>query len=161
MYYSIAHGVRSSGLKHISIRRNRISPLGSVALAIMIRDYPVSTDHLETSSVYSPTSTSTSLPTASSPSQPIESGNSITARQTSGLLINLPAEGSVINAKTAEELSAAAIAAEKEREAWKNSEARNKLMKQIDELPRTGSLLTLDVKGNDIRVSYSHMLPII
>lgn len=45
-----------------------------------------------------------------------------------------------------------AAAAEREREAWRNSEARNKLRKQIEELPRTGSLLTLDVKGNDIRV---------
>ena len=36
----IAQGVRSSDLKNISLRRNRIGPLGAVALAIMIRDYP-------------------------------------------------------------------------------------------------------------------------
>ena len=35
-----AQGVRSSDLKNISLRRNRIGPLGAVALAIMIRDYP-------------------------------------------------------------------------------------------------------------------------
>lgn len=31
------------------------------------------------------------------------------------------------------------------------------LRKQIDELPRTGSLLTLDVKANDIRVSATYI----
>ncbi|WWC61497.1 uncharacterized protein I303_104081 [Kwoniella dejecticola CBS 10117] len=36
----VAQGVRSSDLKNISLRRNRIGPLGAVALALMIRDYP-------------------------------------------------------------------------------------------------------------------------
>ncbi|WVF72536.1 hypothetical protein IAT40_007353 [Kwoniella sp. CBS 6097] len=37
---TLAQGVRSSDLKNISLRRNRIGPLGAVALALMIRDYP-------------------------------------------------------------------------------------------------------------------------
>lgn len=45
-------------------------------------------------------------------------------------------------------------AAQAERESWKNSEARTKLKKQISELPRTGNLLTLDVKDNEIRVRF-------
>ncbi|WWC69798.1 uncharacterized protein I206_103741 [Kwoniella pini CBS 10737] len=40
---TLAQGVRSSDLKNISLRRNRIGPLGAVALALMIRDYPDST----------------------------------------------------------------------------------------------------------------------
>ncbi|CAD6576198.1 MAG: hypothetical protein TREMPRED_001605, partial [Tremellales sp. Tagirdzhanova-0007] len=37
---TLAQGVRSSDVKNISLRRNRIGPLGAVALALMIRDYP-------------------------------------------------------------------------------------------------------------------------
>ncbi len=37
---SKGQGGRASDLKNISLRRNRIGPLGAVALALMIRDYP-------------------------------------------------------------------------------------------------------------------------
>ncbi|ORY32099.1 hypothetical protein BCR39DRAFT_524149 [Naematelia encephala] len=37
---SLAQGIRSSDIRNISLRRNRIGPLGAVALALMIRDYP-------------------------------------------------------------------------------------------------------------------------
>lgn len=146
----------------------------------MIRDYPISTDHID-----SPTSTTSSPPLPSIPlSQQFELNNSTppsTAASTAAtkqilqapyvkksnlnssspgssspaLLINLPNESSSISTHV-EELPSqtlAIAAALAEREAWQNSEIRNKLKKQIDELPRTGSLLTLDVKGNDIRVS--------
>lgn len=63
----------------------------------------------------------------------------------------LAADPSTLGARPAEQDRAALVQAE--RDAWKNSNARNKLKKQIDELPRTGSLLTLDVKGNDIKAS--------
>ncbi|GMK55777.1 hypothetical protein CspeluHIS016_0208330 [Cutaneotrichosporon spelunceum] len=37
---ALASGIRSSELRHISLRNNRIGPLGAVSLAVMIRDYP-------------------------------------------------------------------------------------------------------------------------
>lgn len=40
---ALAHGVRTSDLKHISLRNNRIGQLGAVSLAVMIRDYPETT----------------------------------------------------------------------------------------------------------------------
>lgn len=42
-------------------------------------------------------------------------------------------------------------------EMWRMSEARTRLRKQIDALPRFGALLTLDVKGNDLRVSCARL----
>ncbi|ODN85879.1 hypothetical protein L198_07444 [Cryptococcus wingfieldii CBS 7118] len=36
----LAQGIRTSRLHHISLRSNRISPQGAVAVALMIRDYP-------------------------------------------------------------------------------------------------------------------------
>jgi protein phosphatase 1 regulatory subunit 37 len=41
-----------------------------------------------------------------------------------------------------------------EKEAWSLSQARLKLQRQVEELPRVGALLTLDVKGNDLRVRF-------
>lgn len=36
---ALAHGIRCSALKHVSLRKNRIGVTGAVALAVMIRDY--------------------------------------------------------------------------------------------------------------------------
>lgn len=36
----LAHGVRTSDLRHLSLRRNRIGQMGAVALAGMLKDYP-------------------------------------------------------------------------------------------------------------------------
>lgn len=38
----IAHAVRQSDIKHISLRKNRINHMGAVALALLIRDYELS-----------------------------------------------------------------------------------------------------------------------
>ncbi|KAK0548687.1 hypothetical protein OC845_003476 [Tilletia horrida] len=37
---TLAQGVRASDLRHLSLRRNKISNAGAAALAIMLRDYP-------------------------------------------------------------------------------------------------------------------------
>ncbi|WVW83494.1 hypothetical protein I302_105515 [Kwoniella bestiolae CBS 10118] len=71
---TLAQGVRNSDLKNISLRRNRIGPLGAVALALMIRDYP---DSALTMSSLSPGLSSSSatqspllLPADATPSTP-------------------------------------------------------------------------------------------
>lgn len=134
-----AHGVRSSALKHISLRRNKITALNSVSLAIMIRDYPVASDHhIEV----------TATPNAASLVSEFTS-DAEASPSSSSTLLPTPSSSAYI---ASDSISRAALF-HAEREAWKNSDAHTKLKRQIDELPRTGSLLTLDVKGNDIRVS--------
>lgn len=162
-----AHGVRASTLKHISIRRNRITATGAVALAIMIRDYPLVTDPSLPEATLTP---STSI--QAQLNGHFEPGNSVTAREALQApyvrkpiiaVSDLPSSPRKENGDSLDETKgkegeveserSIALAAQAERESWKNSEARTKLKKQISELPRTGNLLTLDVKDNEIRVS--------
>lgn len=71
----LARTVRTSSLRNISLRHNRINATGAIALALMIRDYPdvvpaglVSpTPSTTSSSSSSPTSSFTNLPAALSP----------------------------------------------------------------------------------------------
>lgn len=103
--------------------------MGAVSLAIMIRDYPIisdSTTSIETPAIVQDVTTSS-----------IEESKEVAIE---------PREDEVDVDKSI------ALAAGRERQLFLNSEVRNKLRKQIDELPRTGSLLTLDVKDNDIKV---------
>lgn len=103
---------------------------------MMIRDYPVASD--STHLIESTTTTIESSPEVSSS------------------LFNTGSSQGVRSSSIEE--SAVAIGIANEREAWMRSEARNKLKKQIDDLPRSGSLLTLDVKGNDLKVSERELL---
>lgn len=124
----------------------------------MIRDYPLATDQ-PSSSVESILSPSLSHQAS------FEAGNTVTARQAlqapyvrksasrEGSPVPSAARSTAsIHTKGEDSTAVGAAAALAEREAWQKSEVRNKLKKQIEELPRCGSLLTLDVKGNDIRV---------
>lgn len=126
---ALAHGVRASALKHISLRRNKINAMGAVALAVMIKDYAVAPDGA-----------------GARESPRAEEGNPFGAGAV-GAGVGAVNGGGLEGGEEAR----ARVAAE--REQWQNSEVRAKLRRQIEELPRTGSLLTLDVKGNEIRVS--------
>ncbi|KAI0360641.1 RNI-like protein [Trametes cingulata] len=78
---ALAHSVRVSSLRNISLRYNRISTTGAVAIALMIKDYPdrFPSTNSETGSVPSSPVTSTASlastlsppATPSSPSQPL------------------------------------------------------------------------------------------
>jgi protein phosphatase 1 regulatory subunit 37 len=151
-----AHGVRVSKLQHISLRRNRISALGAVALAILIRDYHLPSDITP--------SAGSELPEQPLPALPrFEPGNSVTARQNSYPLRsssprpfinethhNLPDEDEMDD-----EDNEAPFGQERKSLLPSSNEARAKLIRQIDALPRVGSLLTLDAKSNDIKVDFS------
>jgi protein phosphatase 1 regulatory subunit 37 len=151
----IAHGVRVSKLQHISLRRNRISALGAVALAILIRDYHLPSDA-------SP-SASSELPDQPLPATPrFEPGNSVTARQNSyPLHSSTPSRLSVDepqnhHAQYEDEIdneeNEAPFGQERKSLLPSSTDARARLIRQIDALPRVGSLLTLDAKSNDIKV---------
>ncbi|GAA6044301.1 hypothetical protein JCM8097_006756 [Rhodosporidiobolus ruineniae] len=183
----LAQGIRTSQLKHISLRRNRINAQGAVHLAVMIRDYPLSSS---TSSTSDPTTTTPSLsapwslpvlngfqphshPALESPAMSIngapgsyfervDGANSVTAHQRP-----LPAPPSSSNARSSTDTDEGGVerpsnpAAQAEREAWRLSEARLRLRKQVDELPRVGALLTLDVKGNDLRNGVAYIAQVL
>lgn len=74
---AIGRTVRTSSLKNISLRHNRISATGGVALALMIRDYPdaVPTPMSPTpsSATGTPSSSATSSPTSSLTNLPVSS----------------------------------------------------------------------------------------
>ncbi|KAK4057235.1 hypothetical protein OIO90_001730 [Microbotryomycetes sp. JL221] len=166
---ALAHGVRASKLKHISLRRNRMNTQAAVSLSIMIRDYPLASDP---ASVFADSSAPLSpVPDRNGTSTermlyPSASGNSVTARHA----LSSPFARRTASPTPDSSTVSSPIASpppppvplkdtdryregqdDKERELWHQSEARLRLRRQIDELPRTGSLLTLDVKGNDIR----------
>ncbi|GAA5917738.1 hypothetical protein JCM5296_000954, partial [Sporobolomyces johnsonii] len=165
----LAQGVRVSALKHISLRRNRINAASAVSLAVMIRDFPLSTDSPASppmpssssshssassspfSSMYLPHHTSVDPVAASAFS--FEAGNSVTARQgfQSRRLPPPPEDDDAASSVEGHVDKPSNPVAQAERDAWRADEMRMRLKRQIDELPRVGALLTLDVKGNDIR----------
>ncbi|BGP40717.1 hypothetical protein JCM10449v2_004679 [Rhodotorula kratochvilovae] len=157
----LAAGIRVSEVKHISLRKNRINAAGAVPLAVLIRDYPLSSDPSSTftSSSTSPLAASALFTPSDSPaSSPFafEPTNSVSARQHRPL----PPAPATSAGVTAEE-DAEAPSALAEREAWRLSEARTRLRKQLDGLPRIGALLTLDVKGNDIRTGVTYIAQVL
>ncbi|BGP00107.1 Phosducin domain-containing protein [Rhodotorula toruloides] len=169
----IANGIRSSQIKHVSLRRNRINAAGGVALAAIIRDYPVSSDP---SSAFSPSPASAtpfsaslfghsngSNDSLSTASPAFEAGNSVTARPQ-----HRDSDGGRHRPSSSTTLLSAELqdgqerpAAMTEREVFRLSEARARLRKQIDGLPRIGALLTLDVKGNDIRNGVTYIAQVL
>ncbi|GAA5914654.1 hypothetical protein JCM6882_003592 [Rhodosporidiobolus microsporus] len=199
---ALANGLRTSQLKHLSLRRNRINAQNAVHLAVLIRDYPLSSSTTSTSAATSTASLPSDGPlliapwafslnnggasgggaihpalespaASTSSSAPFfsDSANSVTARQrplppppSSSRAPAAPAapaangHGHDLSDASASEDDAGVLVerptnpqARAEREAWRLSEARLRLRKQVDELPQVGALLTLDVKGNDIR----------
>ncbi|GAA93571.1 uncharacterized protein L969DRAFT_95783 [Mixia osmundae IAM 14324] len=134
---ALAQSVRESTLQHISLRRNRINNLGAVALAIMIRDYPLvpgTIGHVDPKE-----GKDDRYLFANSDA---ELGNTVTARQET-----IPIQTRTINMNG----SPLRDGISNDREAWQSSSVRLRLQKQLETLPRTGSLLTLDVKNNDIK----------
>lgn len=71
----IARAVRTSSLRNISLRHNRITATGAVALALMIRDYPDIVPALSSPTPsFTPTSSTASSPTSSLLSLPLSPG---------------------------------------------------------------------------------------
>ncbi|KAF8885399.1 hypothetical protein CPB84DRAFT_1816838 [Gymnopilus junonius] len=74
---TLCRAVRTSSLRNISIRHNRISASGGVALALMIRDYPdivpTPLSPAPSSSTFTPSSSAASSPTSSVSNLPITS----------------------------------------------------------------------------------------
>ncbi|GAA6058925.1 hypothetical protein JCM10212_002877 [Sporobolomyces blumeae] len=167
----LAQGVRISSLKHISLRRNRINTASAVSLAVMIRDFPLSTELPASQPLSSSRSTSPmrgsllDSPPVHRQSNPFEGGNSVSVRQGFTRTDHQARYSSRGGERGGEEGVASAnvafAAAQAERDALKADELRVRLRRQIDALPRVGSLLTLDVKGNDIRGGVTYIAQVL
>lgn len=190
----LANGLRVSEVKHVSLRKNRINHAGGPYLAIMMRDYPLSTDPasaissaLNSPALSSPTifrngfsngTTAADATTSESPAA-TEGRNSLTAHRRH--LFKPLEEG--LHTLVADKAAAATTATEVEHhhrengevsnegrqspastgdpETWRMSEARARLRRQIDALPRFGALLTLDVKGNELRHGVTYVAQVL
>jgi len=195
---SLANSVRSSGIKHISLRRNRINQLGAVALAVLIRDYELSPDTHGVSSTFShvqghhesaPQSGKRAPAQVNSPFMETtgfrpytaDSSNSVTATANSReqsmlgthndarLRAGTPDMSDIYSPSSSSSMSISETEDHETsfgpdrnqgrvtvpaREASRYAEMRTRLQKQIEVLPRVGTLLTLDIRSNDIKVRY-------
>ncbi|KAJ7616131.1 hypothetical protein FB45DRAFT_935338 [Roridomyces roridus] len=68
---SLSRAVRTSSLRNISLRHNRIGPTGAVALALMIRDYP------DVLNAPVPSASSSGASTPQTPSSPVIGAHSL------------------------------------------------------------------------------------
>lgn len=125
----LAHAIRhpDAKLRHVSLRRNKISPLGAVALAVMMRDYPETEDH---------PMPSTSIVTAKAQSE----GNSINSPTLSSMIGRArPVLDSPITTSPTRTHSPTPLP--------------RPVSPSVQE--RFGCLLTLDVRSNEIRVGHT------
>lgn len=193
---SLANSVRSSGIKHISLRRNRINQLGAVALAVLIRDYELSSTETVGSNAFkhvqggggadgyvnSASSLSVTSPLLGSGGFPRDgyqdshvaenvratdhvghqNHKSLPVQSATPELTGIysPSSASSTSVTEMEDHETSFGPDRNEgrvtvsaREASRYAEMRTRLQKQIEVLPRVGTLLTLDIRSNDIKVS--------
>lgn len=93
----LCRAVRTSGLRNISLRHNKISASGGVALALMIRDYPdvvpaplSPAPSISSATTWTPSSSTTSSPTSSVSSLPLPSPSPVPSQLGSGLPLPPP-----------------------------------------------------------------------
>ncbi|KAF9016009.1 RNI-like protein [Hymenopellis radicata] len=169
---ALSRAVRTSSLRNISLRYNRINATGAVALALMIRDYPdvVPASPSSTNSVYlnstassqasSPASSLTSLPlsppatplphTTYTPYVPRSKRGTAPAPQ-----INpLSASGHPVPILTSSSQGGITARQSPLPSSHPHSGPSAALLDKVralDALPRLGALRTLDLKGNDLK----------
>ena len=177
---ALAHGIRFSELKNISLRRNRIGPLGAVPLAIMMRDYPdapavkplatATSENPRASPVNNgrpgrpadyPNAVEKNLPNGHDlpPVPQFTTSGGVTSRTVpDGYKPPVPGKDQLRLPPTGHSLiqdgglSMAVAEGKMTSDPGAASIALQKSVRALDGVIRIGSLLTLDLKGNDIRV---------
>lgn len=186
-----ASGVRSSDIKNISLRRNKIGPLGGVALALMIRDYPEGSllmSALSSNTSISPSPSLLSLDSAANPpytprtrripnanfnahavpgdESPLPPIPKVTSSAAGGItartipegykppVASAPRSGSVLGLEGGVNVTPVEGRMSGS-ESGGASMALQRSVRALDGVERIGRLLTLDLKGNEIRVSCS------
>ncbi|KAK0493573.1 hypothetical protein EDD18DRAFT_1256899 [Armillaria luteobubalina] len=167
---TLSRSVRTSNLRNISLRYNRINPTGAVALALMIRDYP---DVVPTT----PAGT-----TSSAPSTPTNSGFPTTATiQLKNGPLPPPPKHPTTNVQTTytpyvprakrtqttpavpmiTSSSQGGVTTNNVKEEWGPSAALLIKVRALDTLPRIGALRTLDLKGNELRGGITYIAQVL
>ncbi|KAK0199598.1 hypothetical protein DFS33DRAFT_1267449 [Desarmillaria ectypa] len=167
---TLSRAVRTSNLRNISLRYNRINPTGAVALALMIRDYP----DVVPATTASVTSSNTSTPTNSS------SPTTATMQHKNGPLPPPPKHPTtnvqttytpyVPRAKRVQTApvipmitssSQGGVTTNNVKEEWGPSAALLVKVRALDTLPRIGALRTLDLKGNELRGGITYIAQVL
>lgn len=158
-----AQGIRQSTIRHLSLRNNRIPSLGGVSLAVMIKDYPDLSASPFSPSATSPSATTTYTPyTPRSrrkldegplPDIPVVASNStggITSRHIPSSYVRPGMSDSSGDSDDEDDLPPVPVTKEEKME-------RNLMqtrVRSLDDVQRLGRLVTLDLKGNDLRVRF-------
>ncbi|KAF8957545.1 hypothetical protein BDZ97DRAFT_2079150 [Flammula alnicola] len=187
---TICRAIRTSSLRNISIRHNRISATGGVALALMIRDYPDVVPGPMSPSTYSmydmPSSSAASSPTASvlglSLASPPSTPTTLVASPLAGPLPPLP-----LHPPMGVQTTYTPYVPKAHPGRVTPSTAMNPLLptgqhipiitsssqggvtiatlldkvRALDSLPRLGALRTRDLKGNDLRTGISYLAQVL
>lgn len=181
----LAQGVRFSQIKHLSLRRNRINPMGAVALAVMLKDYPDSPSEPQRGRVGSePTE-----PEAGRSGRHIGPGlgYSSALQDLSPDLPEIPLiTPTLTGGVTARHVSVSSQMSRELNGAHSSEHARHqnsgcesqagghdmdvgavalsqakRAKRMLDNMPRMGSLLTVDLKSNDIRGGVTYLAQVL
>lgn len=185
--------MRDSTLRNISLRYNRVSAAGAVALALMIKDYPdtiMSSNTLSPPLTISPPSTPRDTPSRETspqlPLSPLPKAGPVlppprhppkpttpttytpyiprSKRNATGLMpptnntipiITSNSQGGITTARHPPTALKSGLISSTSVNRHRPSVALLDKVRALDALPRLGALRTLDLKGNDIRVSMS------
>lgn len=154
----LAPAVRYSDLKHLSLRRNRINQMSAVALAIMLKDYPdasaaeVEVDGLTASGTFANGGADT-LGDFDGPVITSSPAGGMTARR---MPMPLVADAHASNGDN----TTTQPSAQKEAEAMALLRAK-RAKRLLGTMPCVGSLLTLDLKSNDIRGGVNYLAQVL
>ncbi|BEI92903.1 uncharacterized protein CcaverHIS019_0505310 [Cutaneotrichosporon cavernicola] len=179
---ALASGIRSSELRHISLRNNRIGPLGAVSLAVMIRDYP------DTSAFGTLSGAGTELPYAARqrktlPELPPDDPNlpPVPAlSSTGGVTTRVDPEGykpppapkhplvmpgggySAMQESASFSLNSSAVEGKLSAPEFGGASlALQRSVRALDGVERIGRLVTLDLKSNDIRNGVTYIAQVL
>lgn len=170
----LAQALRFSNVKHLSLRRNRINQMGAVALAIMLKDYPDSTTEAGTSStdvggdaqgerlgrstlVGSDSASQVRSLSPMLPEIPIITSSPAGGMTARRAVSAEPRSGDVdLKEEEIEGIRASKPPNQSEAEAIALFQAK-RAKRILDTLPRLGNLVTVDLKGNDLRGGVTYL----
>lgn len=149
---ALGQGIRHSDVKNLSLRKNKINSMGGVAIAIMIRDFPDSASTMTSRQVSSQQQQGVNsvLFSSDSPTEPGSPSTGAVKQSMNGndrIQQDLVAATDILHSHDKSETSA--------------SVALQQKVKETEKVERLGSLVTLDVKSNDIRGGVSYIAQVL
>ncbi|KAK0443366.1 uncharacterized protein EV420DRAFT_1649300 [Desarmillaria tabescens] len=167
---TLSRAVRTSNLRNISLRYNRINPTGAVALALMIRDYPDVVPATTASATSSNSSTPTNSNSPTSAAIQLKNGPLPPPPKHPTTNVQTTYTPYVPRAKRAQtspavpmitSSSQGGVTTNNVKEEWGPSAALLVKVRALDTLPRIGALRTLDLKGNELRGGITYVAQVL